>query len=188
MKTKFSHRALLTISLSTLGLAHWLNAQSPQKPRLDSSDLKQYIQVTKEPFEMLDTTSTLCRPPTDLRDNPHEPLYPEKAFCHVYVNEIALRTMQAGKGEYPEGSWLIKSKLATRKSTKAELLTVMQKMPAGYDPQHGDWKYSVIDGRTQREIASGRIESCIDCHASYQSTDYVTRTYMNKPRLAYPPE
>ena len=46
----------------------------------------------------------------------------------------------------------------------------------------------IFDGKTFRIIASGRIESCIDCHTSYSSTDFITRTYMKDIRVGYLPE
>jgi hypothetical protein len=143
-------------------------------------NIEQYFKVTEQPFEMDDTAALLCRPADGLTDNPHDPKYPSKAFCHVYVSPAAKETMLSGKGTYPEGSLVIKAKLASAESPTPELFTVMQKMPAGYDPQHGDWKYVVVDGSTFRQLASGRIDSCKSCHDQYAETDYVTRLYLKQ--------
>jgi hypothetical protein len=124
----------------------------------------------------------LCVPPPEISINPHEPSQPNTAFCDVYVNSIAKDTIVSGRGTYPEGSIVIKSKLLKPDDASPVLFTVMQKMPEGYDDDHGNWKYSVVDGSDFRLIASGRIESCIACHESYKETDYVTRTYLRPLR------
>ena len=147
-------------------------------PLRSQANLERFIRVTQSPFLMQDSASLSCKIVAPAKDNPHEPLYPKEAYCHVYVNRLANDTIKSGKGKYPVGSIIIKSKLAAANSKEAELYTVMQKMTAGYDKDHGDWKYSVLDGKTFRSLASGRIESCIDCHTSYSDTDFVTRTYM----------
>lgn len=90
--------------------------------------------------------------------------------------------MVSGNGTYPVGSVVIKSKLSTSDSQTPVLFTVMQKMDDGYDKGHGNWKYTVIDGTTFRQLASGRIDSCVDCHAHYKATDYVTREYLHDTR------
>jgi len=141
-------------------------------------DLDRYVRITQQPFEMHDTTIEFCRPPEQVALNPHEPAHPKTAFCHVYVNALAKDTMISGKGVYPEGSIVIKSKLAAADDQTPELFTVMQKMADGYDTEHGNWKYAVVDGATYRQVAAGRIDSCIECHVQYEEMDYITREYM----------
>lgn len=149
---------------------------------LQLRDLDRYVRITDRPFEMQDSTVLFCQPPDAVARDPHEPVHPKRAFCNVYVNKLGRDAMLTGKGTYPAGSIVIKSKLATIDSKKAELFTVMQKMDAGYDVEHGDWKYFVVDGESNRQIASGRIDSCIECHAQYKETDYITRTYLAAKR------
>lgn len=171
---------ILSMSLIVL-LVAFLLAAPPEKSKSLSVNLRNLadlVKITDEPFEMHDTTATLCKA-SARKQNPHEPVYPEKVFCNVYTNKIAAETMKTGTGIYPTGSVIVKSKLRNINSAKAELFTVMQKMEAGYDPDHGDWIYFVVDG-TYRQIASGKIDSCIDCHQEYQETDFVTRTYLKK--------
>ena len=171
-----------SLLISSLTILTWLAPNSPAED-LSLEQLSKYHRVTKVPFQMQDSTSLLCRPVTQAAQNPHEPISPQVAFCNVYVNEIAKATMESGKGKYPTGSLIIKSKLSAVNAKETELFTVMRKMPEGYDKEHGDWKYSVHDGLSFRMLASGRIDSCIDCHSSYSKTDYVTRTYMNEIRV-----
>lgn len=141
-------------------------------------NLDRYVRITDRPFEMHDVTVVACRAPEDVARNPHKPVNPKTAFCNVYVNAVAKDPMVSGKGIYPEGSIVIKSKLATIDSREPELFTVMQKMAKGYDENHGDWRYSVVDGTSYRQLASGRIDSCIECHEQHKETDYITREYI----------
>jgi hypothetical protein len=175
-------RTTLSILVVSLALISLLVAANPAT-RMSSDPLRlrnmdRYIRITERPHEMHDSTIAFCRPPEEVALNPHEPAHPETAFCHVYVNDKAKEPMLSGTGIYPEGSLVIKSKLATVDSQKPLLFTVMEKMVDGYDADHGNWKYTVIDGTSYRQVASGRIDSCIECHSHYKETDYITREYL----------
>ena len=156
----------------------------------DVTDLDSLHLVTEKPHRMFDITAALCRSPDDFQHNVHEGFI-RSAYCNVYVNETAKNTMLTGKGVYPVDSLIVKSKLLDKDKPNIELYTVMRKMPMGYDPEHGDWEYSIIDGESKRVFAAGRIGSCIDCHAGYKDTDYVTRVYLSirdKPSDAPKPQ
>jgi len=58
-------------------------------------------------------------------------------------------------------------------------LTLMVKMPAGYDPDHADWWYGVADagGKLKR---SGKIYGCISCHRRVEETDYTFSRKLQK--------
>ena len=134
--------------------------------------------VTKTPFKMDPLTTTLCiGPGPQNKQGPHADCY-----CHVYVNEPALKPMKTGQGTYPEGSLIIKQKYTDLEGTKTELFTVMRKMPKGYDAENGDWEYSVINSTASKLLSRGRTDSCIQCHTEYESTDYVTRLYVRPDR------
>ena len=135
--------------------------------------------VTAVPHPMADSTLLFCRAPAPPNANIHEGHgLASPAYCHVYVTKDATKPMESGKGEYPRGSVIIKAKLKEKTSDDAVLYTIMQKMEEGYDGKHGDWEYSVLDGASHRVLARGKIDSCIECHEQYASTDYVTRAYM----------
>lgn len=176
MKTTIS---ILVASLALLSLLVAANPEShTSSDPLRLRNLDRYIRITERPYEMHDSTILYCRPPEEVALNPHEPVHPETAFCNVYVNDKAKVPMLSGKGIYPEGSLVIKSKLVTVDSKKPLLFTVMEKMAGGYDADRGNWKYTVIDGTSYRQVASGRIDSCIACHSHYNETDYITREYI----------
>ncbi len=140
------------------------------------TNLKSLHLVTEEPHPMFDSTAALCRPPIELPHNLHEGFI-RTAYCNVYVNETAKKTMISGSGVYPVDSLIVKAKLPDKDKPKIEIYTVMRKMPTGYDREHGDWEYSIVDGTSRRVFASGKIGSCIECHVDYRESDYVTRTY-----------
>lgn len=144
-----------------------------------ATNLEKLHRVTEKPHLMFDTTSTLCAPARMTRDNLHKNL-DKAAYCNVYVNELAKPMMMSGHGTYPTGSLIVKSKLLDPDKPNIQLYTVMQKMADGYDPENGNWEYAIIDGTSQRVFASGKIESCIECHTDYKATDFVTRTYMKQ--------
>ena len=87
--------------------------------------------------------------------NPHR-----NKFVVVYVNEIARPAMMEQKLPiFPEGSVIVKEKLATKDSLSPELLTVMRKRESGYDPDKGNWEYMVFDGAGQTLQADGKLEN-----------------------------
>lgn len=133
--------------------------------------------VTAEPHLMEDSTVTACVP--TYNPNIHEGvLHP--AYCHVYVTADAKAPIESGKGRYGEGAVIVKAKLESAEAEGAILYTVMRKMAAGYDPEHGDWEYAVLDGTNNRVLSRGRIDSCIECHRHYADTDFVTRAYLRQ--------
>jgi hypothetical protein len=141
------------------------------------ADLDSLHRVTATPHKMADSTITFCR--IAFNPNVHEGDH-EPAFCHVYVTHDARKAMATGEGPYPRGAVVVKAKLKHPSGGDATLYTVMRKMPAGYDDEHGDWEYSVLDGTSKRVLARGRIESCLECHKEYAASDHVSRVYVKQ--------
>lgn len=131
--------------------------------------------VTKRRYVMDPKTAFLCTIPPKARDMDLHVNY----YCEVYTNELGKKPMETGSDKYPVGSVVIKAKFAGHDAKEAELYTIMRKMKDNYDPKHGDWEYSVVNGKGNRVLAQGKIESCIACHKDYASTGYVTREYMS---------
>ena len=132
-------------------------------------------QVTKRRYLMDPKTAFDCRIPPKERDMDLHVNY----YCEVYTNAKGKDVIESGEGDYPVGSVIIKAKFAGHDAKQAELYTIMRKMKKGYDEKHDDWEYAVVNGKGNRVLAQGKIESCIACHKNYASTDYVTREYMN---------
>lgn len=43
-------------------------------------------------------------------------------------------------------------------------LTMMAKMPTGYDPDNGDWYYATLAPDAKRAAVQGKLDPCISCH------------------------
>ena len=138
-----------------------------------SGDTEPLIRITETSFRMSPAAATLCRAAKTQRP-PHVGYH-----CHVFANERAREPIQSGVGEYPAGSVIVKQKYYTRLAKKTALFTIMRKMNSGYDDENGNWEYSVVDSTGTNLLSSGRQESCISCHASYEDTDFVTRVYLD---------
>jgi len=137
--------------------------------------------VTDAPHPMADSAAALCRPAYNTNIHEGSPFDP--AYCHVYVTTGAKAPMASGEGHYPVGAVIVKARLESKESRDPVLYTVMRKMEKGYDAEHGDWEYAVLDGPNKRVLSWGRIDSCIECHRQYASAEYVTRAYVKSKRL-----
>ena len=136
---------------------------------------KRLTRVTDDLFLMANPIAQLCRAPlpSDQQHNPHGDKY-----VHVYSNGLGLKTIQSGDGKYPIGSIIVKQKFSDETGANTELFTVMRKMDKGYDASNGNWEYSVLNADASLVLSRGKTDSCIECHADYSSTDYVTRLYI----------
>lgn len=92
-------------------------------------------------------------------------------WVDIYVDELARDTYLSEAVPYAECARIVKPEYTDEDAEAVRKITIMVKMPAGYDPDDGDWWYGVAgpDGNMQRE---GRIFSCIACHRQAKKTDY----------------
>jgi len=144
----------------------------------DDAELWQYKKWTKvnsSPMRIADITAQLCAPqfPIDLskEKNPHQ-----DKFITVYVNDLGKAAMFSVNNKFPVGAIIVKEKLPTPTS-KAELLTVMIKRKAGFNPASGDWEYLVLDPAKTAILERGKLERCNNCHLEKKDSDFVFRTY-----------
>jgi len=79
---------------------------------------------------------------------------------------------------YPVGSIIVKEKTGQaydvpsgKPASTPDGMGGMIKRPAGYDPAHSDWEYFYFQDAAK--IESGRIASCVRCHAAAAERDYV---------------
>ena len=99
-----------------------------------------------------------------------------------FVNNYGNRSAKAyGKfenaGVMPAGALLVKDSFAVRKGkVVAGPLFVMEKMPAGFNAESGNWRYTLIMpggkviGATNGK-GSGNVAFCIGCHMTAEDTD-----------------
>jgi hypothetical protein len=97
-------------------------------------------------------------------------------WVDVYVEAQYADAYMKAASPAPAGMRVIKAGYKDQAGTKFEALTVMGKMPAGYDAEHGDWYYGVLteDGVTAK--MQGKLEMCIDCHSQASDRDYLFGT------------
>ena len=96
-----------------------------------------------------------------------------------YANSLAAEDYGSGR-TMPAGSVLAKDSFAVTSSGEILLgpLFVMEKMPAGFNPGAGDWRYAMVmpDGSLFGEtqgVGAERVEYCIGCHLATEQTDHL---------------
>ena len=100
---------------------------------------------------------------------------PHGALLTTYVNDSAMVGLTALRtdplvDDLPFGSMVVKENYLPDSTLAA--VTVMMKAE-GYDPAHHDWFWmkQLADGTVE---ASGRVQSCIDCHSeALNNWDYL---------------
>ena len=181
--------AICLLLFLSAGLAFTLRSRYEQPPRMSAlveiqrpapeliAGYRQWTRVNPKPELVVAQNSLLCAIPL-ASAAPGSPHGPDK-YITVYVNEIGRHAMMEEKTpHFPQGSVVIKEKLTTATSTNPELLTVMIKREAGYNPDSGDWEYLVFDGSGKTVQARGKLENCQSCHKMDQDTDYISRSYL----------
>lgn len=171
--------ATAALSLLIMGVAVLAETPGTTANRLllaRVGELSRMHRVTKTPVKMDVAASFLCAAPSPARKPPGTPH--SDYYCHVFVDEAGRPMMESGKGTYPAGTLIVKQKFADVKGKSVELYTLMRKMEPGYDAEHGDWEYSIVNRQATQVLARGRLESCIECHKAYKAADYVTRLYI----------
>ena len=99
----------------------------------------------------------------------------------IYMNDSAASTFTAANKPYPVGAIIVKEKKASNSNLHPiqahDGVGGMIKRAPGYDPDHGDWEYFYFEDPTK--IESGKIESCIQCHAGAAANDHVFGGWAN---------
>jgi hypothetical protein len=154
-------------------------SSSPQVAELAS--FRTWKKANERPLRLPAPLDYLCRPAT-IKDsiqtsaNPHR-----KKWFTVFMNPAAQKPLlDARAPRFPAGSVVVKEKVTDKEGKHPELLTAMVKRQKGFNPKSGDWEY-VVAGADGRVIQQGRLDNCASCHAQAKSTDYVFRTYLQKP-------
>ena len=97
-------------------------------------------------------------------------------MVNVYANAIAADTYKAvlpssTSAHFAQGSMLVKEMLDA--SGGPPILTVMYKLPAGYDSANGDWWRGRLnaDGSATAPDLVGKVGFCLSCHSAAKATD-----------------
>lgn len=103
-----------------------------------------------------------------------KPVQGHEVYVNIYVNDLAKDTYLAASGKtFPTCATIVKAHLSGEKSDVVTALTIMVKMPAGYDPEHNDWWWAMYDSKGKSAQMSGREQVCITCHQPAAESDYV---------------
>ena len=82
--------------------------------------------------------------------------------------------MSSEKGaKFPEGSIIVREKLARADDAQPELIAVMYKRARGFSPASGDWEFLTVDGAMTKIQLRQKKGGCLDCHASQRDKDFV---------------
>lgn len=160
-----------------------VQSHDPDPPVASGSELiegyRQWTRVNPIPAVFPSKIAIQCAMPTAAQlsmeqGNPHR-----DKFIAVYVNDTGRQPMMQQKfPRFPQGSVIVKEKLASKDDTQPELLTVMMKRERGFNPENGDWEYMVVDGSGKSVQARGKLEKCQACHTMASDKDYVNRNYL----------
>ena len=91
----------------------------------------------------------------------------------IYVDDRAKDKYLSASSPFPVCAKIAKAQVAELDPSFVRGFFVMVKMPAGYDPEHGDWWYAMFDGTGSVSRQTGKLEACIACHTQAAEADYV---------------
>jgi hypothetical protein len=88
--------------------------------------------------------------------------------AEVYATDSARTSFATASGEFQVGARFVeahyeKSSAAMPTEEAPGPLFMMEKMPKGFDADHGDWKFVALSS-TGELVAQGKIDSCVGCH------------------------
>ena len=175
--------AFFAVLAAAIGCNKVLVADAKQRPsakiykRSDIGSVTQGYQNWKlartDLYQVQPEVWVLC---TGTIESPHAPMNPgETGFIKVFVNDIGQEAMFA-KASFPVGSVVVKERHPTKVSG-VEFCTVMRKREKGYNPDCGDWEFTVLN-KESVPTETGRLKNCMACHSKQGLSDYTFRTYL----------
>ena len=130
-----------------------------QMPEPEATDFWSYIQ-NENPYEKWNQWPGM--------KGMYEGQSPHGEYLKLYLNEKAYQAATTG-GEMPDGAILVKENYNKEKELVA--ITPMYRTQ-GYNPDAGDWFWTKY-GDNGKVMASGKVQSCIDCHAKVKNQDWL---------------
>ena len=91
----------------------------------------------------------------------------------VFANDIAFKSIGSGSNTFPEGSILVREKLAKVGDAEPQILAVMIKHKSGFNPDAGDWEFLLASGSLKKIKLRQKTGACLDCHYTQATSDYV---------------
>ena len=96
------------------------------------------------------------------------------SWVTIFFDDQAGTLEQSANGEFLICAKIVKVHYTSLSGTTLRKLFLMAKMPAGFDPDHGDWWYGNFNATGGvAMIEQGVVGACIACHQRASSLDYV---------------
>jgi hypothetical protein len=138
--------------------------------------------VTPEPVLVNPELAMLCRGASQRDISEAAKTFGPHAYTtvRIFMNDAASEAFKRKGVAYPVGAIVVKEKKGQgyfgAGSPRAALKTHdgvggMIKREPGYDAGHGDWEYFYFEDAAK--VESGKIASCVQCHAGAAKNDYV---------------
>ena len=128
---------------------------------------------TPEPECSADVEPDFKGYPTWTKVNP-KPIQGHETFVNIYVDDAAKDIYLSASGRtFPVCSRVVKTHLVGAEDETITAVTVMVKMPTGFDPEHNDWWWGMYDKDGEVAEMSGKVAVCIACHQPVVDADYV---------------
>ncbi len=105
--------------------------------------------------------------PKPVRSNGHS-----NNWVGIYVNKLAEATYLSASSPYQVCAKIVKPIYTDSSGTNIRKLTIMVKMPPGYDSDNADWWYGSSD-ESGIDVWGGKLPDCIICHKQAAETDYL---------------
>ena len=103
-----------------------------------------------------------------------------EAAISIYVNDIT-RSALTESSSFAPGAVIVKLKHRDAQNPRGkEAIGGMIKRNPGYNPASGDWEFFY---RENGKLESGRLSSCIECHATASKSDYVFASWIGNSIL-----
>ena len=103
-----------------------------------------------------------------------KPVKGHEVFVNIYVNDLAQDIYLSASGDtFPRCAMIVKPHLEGADSETVTAITVMVKMPDGYDSENNDWWWGMYDKEGRVAEMSGKVPVCIACHKPAAADDYV---------------
>lgn len=81
----------------------------------------------------------------------------------VYANEPAVKALASRSRDVPIGAMVVAEHFETQGAGGPGPVMLMEKRDKGFSPEHGDWRYAVVNAKGQ-VIKDGTIDTCAGCH------------------------
>ena len=135
------------------------------------NNYRSFARMTGEPRSVPHSLAVRCSIPGKAEmDKYREDYGPHlQALVHVYANDAAQAELARRERRFPAGAIIVKEKLGRGMAVVG--IGGMQKMPPGYDPEGGDWKYFYSE--TPGKFAEGKLGNCRSCHMRARAMDHV---------------